>query len=416
LFNTIVNAFVAFLARRLSQRDGLPIGAEEAFARLGIYGGDDGLTADINPKIYQNAARTIGQELTIEPVLRGCIGIKFLARIYSPNVWFGDSSNMCDIPRQLAKFHTCVRMNSNVTPIMKLLEKVRSFSLSDLNTPIIGHFCSAVIRENRGEPAINELTAPIRSWLSRYTSDNQYNNTPGAWMLDEAERLLPEFNYNKFKVWCATTISMSALLSPPMFMAPIVAKSAIPVIVDGELPLGTPFFPTAPQTPVELAKGSTLSNKDLTRPTGTNNKEKKVNADLIPEFELVIEPLPSADIKIDTKPVDVKITSDVKIAPVASKPIKTVTFDLKTDNKSYFEEYKKKKLAAGTWVDKPQRPKLSHDEFLKLKEVKIKAGTWKDKPRSQKPVQSTSAVKSNWRSSKASPGAPPPPLQGWRRV
>jgi len=405
LFNTIVNAFVAYLARRMSKRDGLPIGPVESFQTLGIYGGDDGLTADISPTVYQNAAKTIGQELTIEPVLRGCIGIKFLARIYSPQVWFGDTANMCDIPRQLAKLHVCVRMNNNVTPVMKLLEKVRSFSLTDLNTPIIGDYCKAVIRENCGQPEMNELTAPIRSWLSRYRSVDQYDNTSAQWMLDEAQRVLPQFNYKRFIIWCNTCTTIQSLMQPPMFMPPPPAVSRIPVIVDNELPYGVPYHRDVPATPVDRAHTTNIT--DPVRITGTPKRntitrEFKVSLDPSPELltlseekQLAINP----PIIPDPNPPKIDTTPAISAEP---PKIKVVTFAPGTN----FETFKANKVLQGTWVDKPQRAKLTKQEFLKLKAEKIAAGTWTVK--TARP--STSPIDKNWRTNRVAPDNP-----AWRR-
>jgi len=233
ILNTTVNAFVAFLAFRMSKRDGLEIEAEEAFERLGIYGGDDGLTPDIDAGIYTLAAKSIGQELTVEPISRGSPGIKFLARHYSPEVWNGDVNTTCDVLRQVAKFHTSVHMTVNVTPKMKYLEKIRCFSLSDLNTPIIGDLCQATIKIT-GALTHNALLAPISTWISRYPVESQYPNGKADWMLADVQQQIPEFEYKRFLVWCSSCTTVEQLMAPPMFMAPIPAKSDIPVIVDGD--------------------------------------------------------------------------------------------------------------------------------------------------------------------------------------
>ena len=47
-FNTILNAFIAYLAFRMTRVDGRYLKPEEAWARLGIYGGDDSLTTALS--------------------------------------------------------------------------------------------------------------------------------------------------------------------------------------------------------------------------------------------------------------------------------------------------------------------------------------------------------------------------------
>lgn len=240
-FNSLVNAFIAYLALRKTKLDGVFIQAQDAWRKLGIYGGDDGLTADVDPVVYKDAALMLGQDLSAEPIKRGCLGVKFLARVYSPNVWYGDDNSCCDLPRQLAKFHVAVPMNSNVTPQHKLLEKVRSFLLTDMHTPILGAFCQRVLFAY-GSPEIipDDLTEPMRTWLSRFEKNVQYPNQPESWMMDYAEVSLPNFDFKRFSVWLGDTKTMAELMSPPMFMPPPEAVSKDVIVVDHEvLPRGT---------------------------------------------------------------------------------------------------------------------------------------------------------------------------------
>nr|UQB76073.1 RNA-dependent RNA polymerase [Flumine noda-like virus 38] len=240
LFNSLVNAFVAYLCLRMTTVNGLFIQPEEAYLRLGIYGGDDGLTADVVPSVYRKAASLIGQDLTVEMVKRGDLGIKFLARIYSPDVWFGDNNSCCDIPRQLSKLHVTVSLPSNVTPTMKLLEKIRAYSLSDENTPVIGEYCRAVLRVHGAEILADVKTEKMRSWLARYDKTSQYINNPSEWMVGYLDTTMPEFDYKKFQTWVAGANSFEKLLAPPMFQAQTVAKSTVPVVIDGDVvPYGT---------------------------------------------------------------------------------------------------------------------------------------------------------------------------------
>jgi hypothetical protein len=234
VFNTIFNAFVAFLAARMIKVDGLNLGPDEAYNRLGIYGGDDGLSANIPAKHYLRAARLVGQDLTIEIITRGSFGIKFLARIYSPDVWFGEESNCCDIPRQVAKLHTTVNLPSNVTPLMKLREKVRSYSLTDANTPIIGEFCTKFLSLH-GPVDRDEKTFNMRTWLSKFDITKQYKNESGEWMTAYVARVLPEFDLTRFRNWLARCTEPTDLLFAPLCMNPIEPTTKKPVVVNGEV-------------------------------------------------------------------------------------------------------------------------------------------------------------------------------------
>jgi len=228
IMNSIFNAYIAYLGLRMDGRE-----PDEAWEGLGLYGGDDGLTPDIDVKKYVAAAQLVGQELTFEPVARGKRGIKFLARIYGPDVWFGNPSSICDLKRQLSKFHVTVQLPANVPSAMKLQEKARSYILSDANTPIIGEFCAAVKRCSGGELVFDERCRPMLPWNGEIEVENQYPNEPGEWMMDELSIVLPEVDYKGFCSWASSAQHLPALLLPSLLKEPTPAKSSVPVVVDG---------------------------------------------------------------------------------------------------------------------------------------------------------------------------------------
>jgi hypothetical protein len=235
LFNSLTNAFVAYVALLDSRGDKTSLGPRRAFDSLGIYGGDDGLTADVSVKAYRKAAAMIGQELTVEPVYRGDFGIKFLARIYSPGVWNGDVNSCCDIPRQIGKFHVTVRLGDKVTPAMKFMEKVRSYSLTDYFSPVIGLMCQRAIElEGLPEEPIPG-TEGMRSWLAQYDKKFQYKNVEADWMYDYLYQVMPEFEHRKFKRWVKSCNTIQALMNGPMFQRPATAVSKDPVVIDGDV-------------------------------------------------------------------------------------------------------------------------------------------------------------------------------------
>jgi hypothetical protein len=124
-----------------------------------------------------------------------------------------------------------------VTSAAKLTEKVRSFILSDENTPIIGDFCRTVcaMKEYDTVNGPREDVSAMMTWLSRYDKSVQYPNDAADWMVSYTSQILPEFNYNKFLLWLASCHTYVDVLNPPMFMEPPEAKSKVPVVVDGEL-------------------------------------------------------------------------------------------------------------------------------------------------------------------------------------
>lgn len=234
-FNSLVNAFVAYIAlRRTRGHDGLYHSPLEAYARLGIYGGDDGLTAEVDVQQYVRSAIDLGQVLTVEPIKRGEFGIKFLARVYSPEVWFGDVNSCCDLKRQIAKFHTTANMPQNITPVMKLTEKARAFLLNDRYTPILGEFCRAVETICGGEIKRNDV---VHRLLNKWEPlmPGQYPHWRDDWMVWYAENALAGFNLDLFLDTIRDAVAsanLEALLAMPCCLEPEEPKTPFPVVVD----------------------------------------------------------------------------------------------------------------------------------------------------------------------------------------
>ena len=233
LFNSSANAFVAYCALRSTRYNGQFYTPAEAYAKLGCYGGDDGLTPDVDEKAYVQAAADIGQVLATEPVRKGEMGVKFLARIYSPQVWYYDPTNCCDLPRQLAKFHATVVLPAGVSAQDKLGEKALSFYLTDRNTPIIGN----LVRRAIGflNPTAKQHLAEVRSWAGQYEEDVQYVNEPGDWMLAYAEHALPGFDFKRYEKWLEECPDVETLMHAPLFMEEPAPRVPTTYIVNGIL-------------------------------------------------------------------------------------------------------------------------------------------------------------------------------------
>jgi len=234
-FNGLANAFVSYMQARMNDSDGVFQSPEEAWETLGIYGGDDGLTADIIPETYVRAAQSMGQEIEVELVTKGSLGVKFLSRQYSPHVWDGDLNSCADLPRQLTKIHVSVALGLKVTPVMKLLEKCRAYMLTDENTPILGEFARRVCFLHNGPIEPNPSCAQIAFWLAKYPKDVQYPNEAADWMAEYTQSVLPEANIKCFREWLLKTTSLQDMLSPPLLCEPKSAKSAVPVVVRDEI-------------------------------------------------------------------------------------------------------------------------------------------------------------------------------------
>lgn len=236
-FNTMISARAAFGGFRLSTYKGRACTPREAYDRLGIYQGDDGITADINPQAYMHSAALMGQVMIAKVHKRGSLGVKFLSRYYGPDVWTGDNNSCCDLPRALSKFHTTVCINAKVTPIDKLVEKCRAYWLTDSNTPVIGQLVTNVMRrcfEILKEPLLpNPLLADDVSWTSYHPKELQYPNVDSGWMEDYAHMSMPEFDFELFAAHMAMKKDLSDYLCLPLFMqVKEPTPTVIPIVVD----------------------------------------------------------------------------------------------------------------------------------------------------------------------------------------
>lgn len=219
IFNSVVNAFMAYLAYRMTRRGGCFIQPDEAYALLGIYGGDDGVSVDIDAEIYTRACDALGQKLEAETIQRGRFGVNFLARVYGPDVWFGDANSVADTPRQLAKLHLTVAMPPGVTNAQKMYEKCLSLVLTDVNTPLLGCYARAFTAMCEAEGVVRLPVVARRQlcgWFSRYDEAVQFPNDVGDWATEYAERCLPGFDFRRFYDAIAAARSTRDLLAMPM--------------------------------------------------------------------------------------------------------------------------------------------------------------------------------------------------------
>lgn len=238
IFNSLVNAFINFLALLCS---GLK--PAQAWAKLGIYGGDDGITADCAVKFMKRAADMVGQEMSTEVIIKSKLGIKFLSRYYSDVVWWGSVESASDPMRILAKLHTTPNLPPNVTPKMKFIEKIRCLSLTDYNTPIIGDLCKRVFElapidmfDEKKELKSSELVSPLTTWWAQFDRQYNYPNEYGDWMMEIIAKQMPSFNYVLFKRHLGDSKTIDDLMErmPCCYDVPVQIPKQ-PAIMNGEL-------------------------------------------------------------------------------------------------------------------------------------------------------------------------------------
>jgi hypothetical protein len=219
LFQTLRAAFNAYLAfRHTAKPGGSTYSPEEAFASLGIHLGDDGIDGDLPIASHQWASKATGLILEANIVCRGNRGVNFLARYYSPSVWQGLPDSMCDVKRQLSKFHTTVRLPANVTPEQKFVEKATSYVATDGSTPVIGRLCKKLLLLSSLSP---RNIAGVSSWWSKFDASDQYpNSNVDGWMDVEFGHQFPEFDRDLFNRWLDGSTTPEELLSAPLCAEP----------------------------------------------------------------------------------------------------------------------------------------------------------------------------------------------------
>ncbi len=237
VFNTELTAFINYYTlRSMKDEFGQYLTPEVAWDSLGIYGGDDGLTADLHRATACRRAKETGQVLTCDRVKRGDLGVSFLSRLYGPLVWYGDADSCVDLRRCLAKFHVTTILPANVTKEQKLFDKAFALGLTDPNTPIVGKLAFTVWKLFDGYTFHNSTNI----WNVELDSKNQYPNTDtDGWMSAIVERDLPEFNLAAFENWISTA-TVETIFEAPEFMPPVATNPQPGVVkVDDDITITT---------------------------------------------------------------------------------------------------------------------------------------------------------------------------------
>jgi hypothetical protein len=137
VMNTVDNAYVAYCVFRK-----MGYSPEEAWAALGLYGGDDGITPDADPAVYEKVCADLGLSLKAkrsDPNLP----CTFLGRVFPRPA--ASPANMADLPRQLGKVHLhhAPRVPD---PGLALYGKAVGHLLFDPNTPVLAAWGRMILR------------------------------------------------------------------------------------------------------------------------------------------------------------------------------------------------------------------------------------------------------------------------------
>lgn len=253
-FNTILLSLTMYCCfRQQLGRTTVYCTPKEAWSRLGIYGGDDGLTADLDPDLYTDTARRMGFTAKVETFTNGEAGVNFLSRFYSEGVWHGDRSSVCDIKRTLSKFHTR-KLGGTSADWEYLVSKSHSYWITDRRTPIVGDFVRAVRRvtDNTDRAYTGGWDRDMHSWFSWFevednwpqSEDDEPGDDPCEWMNEYPLEPLREmgFDFEQFYTWIESAVDLESLMNAPPLIAAEVTRNIGSTIkddmvyqVDGEI-------------------------------------------------------------------------------------------------------------------------------------------------------------------------------------
>lgn len=139
IFNSVINAFVAYVVLRKT------LTPDQAWNKLGIYGGDDGVTFDADKDYYELVAKRLGLTLKIKEAKReNNDPITFLARTFD-DCWGGSPCNRLDIKRGLGHFHVSA-CNSGLHKDELLYLKAEAYLCSDAHHPFIGPLMRKLVK------------------------------------------------------------------------------------------------------------------------------------------------------------------------------------------------------------------------------------------------------------------------------
>ncbi len=136
VLGSITNAFINYIALRYT------FGPQEAWDRMGLYGGDDGVTFDLPADHLKKAAATLGMAFDAEEIPSGS-PVMFLGRCFI-DPWTTYQS-FADVPRQMRKLHLTATPKF-VADELVLHRRASGILRTDSNTPLLTSWAKNVIR------------------------------------------------------------------------------------------------------------------------------------------------------------------------------------------------------------------------------------------------------------------------------
>ena len=201
LGNTPLTGLFAYVALRLAGN--LPDGA---WSKLGIYSGDDGITADLPPASCDQAAELLG--FLVKSASSNKY-IPFLGRTYFDPIG-GSTSSIQSPLRTISKLHTTLLNTQEFSAEEAVIMKAICLQVTDKNSDFFGPWSKKVLEDADKKQAnyVQSLGAKILKYpglhpyfaITALKSQTTFHNCPGDFEeLFETE--MPGFDWSKFKEW-----------------------------------------------------------------------------------------------------------------------------------------------------------------------------------------------------------------------
>lgn len=233
--------------------------------------GDDLVVGDLPEDNLCRAGAWCGHVYVCDIVQRGNLGVNFLNRFYTTDVWCGSPNSMVNLTRALPKLYSSVK--NQLTPEQRLDARLFSYALTDRNTPILGKLVKRYVT------VFGKFTQDADSWWAQFEMENQWPNEPSDDHMDYACIMLPGFDWERFETWLSDAgQDYEYWLNPPVLCTLAAAKPpAVRAIVGNDLVQGpevvvqkrVPKEPGAKRKPpIKASVPAKMQPKAKTKPKG----------------------------------------------------------------------------------------------------------------------------------------------------
>jgi len=155
-------------------------GHELAFSRIGLHGGDDGLSMYSDPQVYKRVCGDLGMTLKVKTVdINTPEGRPmFLGRIYGDGIGRGELDSMASPTRLLSQLPYT---RSTLGQVVVGRTKAFAAALNDKNTPYAGPLCERILK-TLGEGPHDEDAYSWNALVALAYGGAGYPNNYGDWM------------------------------------------------------------------------------------------------------------------------------------------------------------------------------------------------------------------------------------------